>query len=392
MCVLIERGLLKMKKVDPWRIEFLKRRQILILKNQTREANKKKNFKKSDSNERKTYKITYIDELYKKVKFNESSKTIPIKGSFGIENPNGLSYFFEKSKEILNSRARNIILDLTQVTRIWPSAVTILCSFSHYTKLISRRGNSAPIVQSIHPKNEVGDYLDSCGFNDHVGICPKKYLKKEDGIVKIRREKNNDDVSIREEEIVELVQKYCNYNSDEIEEFDSIVLTEIFNNVTEHGMTHVDKGWWVLAQYHEQHGFISVCIADNGIGIRKTLVYGPQRKRILRLHEDKPENEGNFIQTAAEKINISGAVNASTSTADTFLTIAYARRFPRGARRGRGLKRIIKSCHLLGITLTIISRSGLYQKKPSKTENTNLHSFTTDIFAGTMYHLLIPVR
>jgi len=56
--------------------------------------------------------------------------------------------------------------------------------------------------------------------------------------------------------------------------FDSIILTEVFSNVTEHGVSKFDAGWWILAQYHSTHKYIQYSIADNGIGIRNSLMSG----------------------------------------------------------------------------------------------------------------------
>lgn len=382
-----------MKKESPWKRELAKRRFLRIQHQCIKFANAQRHRKGFSRTTLRSLRREYIDNLYKKVKFNKLAQTIEITGEFGIENQDRLDHFFRTARQILSSRARNITLDFSNAQRLWPSAITLLCSFSHYTSLISVRGNSAPIVQSIHPANEVGDYLTECGFNRYVGRRNQQYLPSRigRGIVRIRREANNRDVSLREEEITDLVREFSNYTDDQIEEFDSIILPEIFNNVTEHGITHIDKGWWVLAQYHRIHNFLSICIADNGIGIRKTLVFGPQRQRILRYHKDEAIHEGDFIQTAAEKINISGAINASSAKHTTVLgmTVPGMSRYDRGARRGRGLKRIINSCFNLGITLTIISRSGFYQKVPNQAAMTK--SFEKDIFSGTMYHLLVPL-
>ncbi len=89
-------------------------------------------------------------------------------------------------------------------------------------------------------------------------------------------------IEIREEEILSLVERHSSLDAEQLEWFYSVILTEIFNNVTEHGISHKDNGWWLLAQYHKRHKIISLCIADNGIGVRNSLLTGPQKKEDLK--------------------------------------------------------------------------------------------------------------
>ena len=82
----------------------------------------------------------------------------------------------------------------------------------------------------------------------------------------------------------ELLRRLSSLNNDQIEEFINYVLIEIFNSVTEHGMPqkNKDEGWWMIAQHHQRHQFISLCIADNGIGIANSLYTGPQKAEIIK--------------------------------------------------------------------------------------------------------------
>lgn len=45
-----------------------------------------------------------------------------------------------------------------------------------------------------------------------------------------------------------MLDKYSSLTEEEIEEFDCIVLIEAFNNVTEHGNSYRDNGWWTITK------------------------------------------------------------------------------------------------------------------------------------------------
>ena len=172
--------------------------------------------------------------------------------------------------------------------------------------------------------------------------------------------------------------------SDGIEEFNDVVLTEIFNNVLEHGMPHRDKGWWLLAQYHKTHKLISLCVADNGIGIRNSLMTGPQRHEISKRIDNPKYNEGAFIRLACEE-NISGALAASIKEG------TLIKKYVSGSRRGNGLQRIIKTCKKLMIPLAILSHNGYLFLDENGHEKLCSSKYRR-IFAGTMYHLKIKAK
>jgi len=211
----------------------------------------------------------------------------------------------------------------------------------------------------------------------------QKYYSDEE-IVKIRREKKRSYIEEEEKNIIDLLGMHSGLNSEEIERFDSVILTEVFNNVTEHGVSGFDQGWWLLAQYHGGHKVISLCIADNGIGIRNSLMTGPQREDIGRKIEDTSKNDGEFIKLALEE-NISGAFAAPLKEG------RFIKRYQIGARRGNGLKRIRDTCKLLGIPFSILSHYGYI----FFSANGNIDSYgakANRVFAGTMYHFTIRTK
>jgi hypothetical protein len=166
--------------------------------------------------------------------------------------------------------------------------------------------------------------------------------------------------------------------------FDSIILTEVFSNVTEHGISKHDAGWWILAQYHETHKFISISIADNGIGIRNSLMTGPQHNEIGKVIRNSPDNDGEFICHALTE-NVSGALGASLKTGVLF------KRYDRGERRGHGLKRISSCCSKLNIPFAILSHYG-YTFINGGGEIISAGAKPARVFAGTMHHFLIRTK
>jgi anti-sigma regulatory factor (Ser/Thr protein kinase) len=235
-------------------------------------------------------------------------------------------------------------------------------------------------------------YLNHSGFYDYVHAKhpaevedQNHYPEKE--VVKIEREKKLSNIEPREDKIISLLQQFSLFDARQIELFNSIILTEAFNNVTEHGVSHRDRGWWLLAQYHKKHGIISLCIADNGIGIRNTLMTGPQSDDIGKSIANTPENDGKFIKMAIEE-TVSGALAAPLKTAGGFLS---SKKYEKGAHRGNGLKRITSTCEKLGIPFTILSHHGYVFLDASGNMIRN-GSMPRRVFAGTLYHLLIPAK
>jgi len=47
-------------------------------------------------------------------------------------------------------------------------------------------------------------------------------------------------------EVYNLIKERSSLSPESLEWFDSVVLTEVFANVTEHGVSHGDSGWWMV--------------------------------------------------------------------------------------------------------------------------------------------------
>lgn len=313
---------------------------------------------------------------------------VEISGDFGIEDSGGIDYFLDRANAIIDFKNTQLTLKLTNCTRVWPSAITLLCSLMQWVELSTRMSKRPLLGSTASSSDKVNSYLDYSGFYNYVKRPPDNakqdyYSDKE--IVKIQRETLSSNIEPREDKIVGLLEQFSALTSEQIELFNCKVLTETFNNVTEHGVSYHDRGWWVLAQYHKTHGIISLCIADNGIGIRNTLMTGPQAADISKKIDNTHLNDGQFIKMAIEEI-VSGALEAPLKSAGIF-----TKKYESGAHRGNGLKRISDTCKNLSMPFAILSHHGyaFLDKNGNIVKN---GSMPNRVFAGTFCHFLIPAR
>ena len=332
-------------------------------------------------------------ELFKEFTYSNGEQTVvEINQEFGLESGQNVAYFLEKAHETIDFNTRNLFIDIQECPKVWPSAITLLCSLEQWVEqwrqVAAPKKRQIPIIGSSDSSlSDVNAYLQRSGFYDYVGRQSYHHDQScnEAEIIRIRREKNQRNVESREIEICQLLKQHGNYGEDDIELFNSIVLTEVFANVQEHGVSLQDKGWWIMAQYHPTHQIISLNIADNGVGLKNTLITGPQREYFEQKISSPKRNDGEFIRTAMQE-NVSGAYDASVKVPGIIRDS-----YERGARRGNGLKRIIKTCGDLGIKFSILSHYG-YAFRDENGKLAEVGSRENRIFAGTLYHFNIPVR
>jgi hypothetical protein len=325
-------------------------------------------------------------KIHKKHCYKNGTTFVQIEEEFGMENRDYIESYFSIAKQCIDFTTKNITFNLEGTTRIWPSGITLLCSLEKWIE-IGRKYTStfqAHVASTNSQSKEVNSYLDFCGFHNYVGRKKTESSSSffKDRIVPITREKEKASVKFKEEELMRLLSKHSKMSVEQKELFDSIILTETFNNVIDHGIEIYGQGWWVLAQYHEKHDLISICIADNGIGVKNTLLVGPQSERIKAKIKSRSKNDdGEYLKLAIEE-NISGAFDASIEEG------LFKAKYPLGARRGNGLKRIKKACKQLGIEFSILSHYG-YIMIDENGETSRVGSFESRIFGGTMYTYFI---
>lgn len=386
-----------MRKIPQETREFYKRQRYAQLHKQQRAAKRRQHPPRhSKEYEQKQAEYLFLknqrDEFYKhfyrRRSYDKKPVTIKIDGELGIEEEHGITYFLQKANEIIDFKSTQLLINIDDCTRVWPSAITLLCSLMQWVNLSTREAERPKIGSSASKSDQVNSYLKHCGFYQYVRRSPdatKENYYSDKEIVKIRHETTPANIEEREDEILALLNQYSTLIPDEIEWFNSVLLTETFNNVTEHGVSKTDKGWWILAQYHKTHGIISLCIADNGVGIRNTLMTGPQAQTIEGRIKSTPKNDGEFIKMALEE-TVSGALHAPVKTAGIIRKI-----YERGSHRGNGLKRITDTCRQLNVPFAILSQHG-YAFLDGNGKIKQNDSMSGRVFAGTLYHFSIPAK
>ena len=383
-----------MRYQDSWRREITRRRRLRNLRTALRIANRRRarlrKVRRADVDtswvqELKRKRAIFVRQFYRR-RYKRKPETVRIEGAFGLESPSDVDRFLSTASALVDFEARRLTIDFTACTRVWPSAVTLLCSLAKWTELAATQ--QPPRIGSFRPVDaSVESYLQDCGFYDFVGVEPihLRATPAATEVVRIRRELSPSAIEEREAEIRTMLYRHARLTNEEIELFDSIVLTEVFNNVTEHGVARHEQGWWIMAQYHPTHRIISLCIADNGIGIRHTLSTGPQGEAIrARLGPDAKDDE--YIRLALDE-NVSGAIDAGTRSKP----LIGPERYKRGSQRGYGLRRIRDTCRELEVPFWLISQRGFAGIAPDGTVDRS-GSHPTRVFAGTLYHFVLPAQ
>lgn len=329
-----------------------------------------------------------VKEVYRKKNYNNPPISVQIHEDFGIEERVNAQKFLDLASQFVDCNSKTINFDLSKCTRMWPSAVTLLCSLKHWVEMKAKPGQTPHLRSTKSEHDNVNGYLDDCGFYDYVGRAKdhSKTQHNQGEMVKIEKETEKSRIKSRRDQIRSLLTRFSSLSSDEREKFVDHVLVEVTNNVSEHGLgVHNTLGWWIIAQYHRSHQFVSICIADNGIGFRNSLLSGAQHKYIEDKYSSIIKDEGKAIKLAFEE-SVSGALYAPVKE-KKFMGDKYER----GSRRGNGLKIIREACSELGIPLAVLSHHG-YLFIDALGAYEKLGHSDKRIFAGTLYHFLIPAK
>lgn len=324
----------------------------------------------------------FIKKFYKSREYDKPPKEYLLDKEIGLEHD--VEKFIRFGEKIIDANSTETVLSFENTTRIWPSAVIMLVSLVVWIKSTSTNGS----VSGKSSKSEkVNDYLSHCGFYKYVGVIHNNlnsyYPSSE--VVQIRKEDSNANTRERQKEVIDLIREYSTLSLSEIEGLDCVVLTEILANVTEHGVNVDVSGWFVLVQYHKRTGIISVCIADNGIGIKNSLCTGNQVDEVEKIVNSNDDVD--YIEAAITK-RISGAIDSPEVNSTKILG---EESLPQGKKRGIGLTRIFDKCKDLGLKLTICSHQGCLtlNEKGAISFKKNLPN---KCFAGTLYHIVLPVK
>lgn len=328
-------------------------------------------------------KRLFAKNYYKDRSYIDEPLQLNVTNELGIEEDKN---YFKIIAQMLNAKCpSDITIDLRKCERLWPSGVILLVSLRHWVNLTASYPH--PKVRVLWtPNTDLADYLKHCGFEAYVSgqnILTPTDKFSDDDIIKITRQSPGEANKTRRS-IKELLARKSGLTSDQLELFNSTVLAEIIINVEEHGLLTTDGNWFSICQLHKNHEFISLCIADNGLGIRNSLLTGPQREYFDRYSSESDD----FFIAEALKEDISGATTASIKTRTGLLMRS---RFQKGSRRGNGLGNILQNCQALGIEISIVSGQGMVHISRNGAIEKLSGVPGGKIFAGTMFHLKIPV-
>jgi hypothetical protein len=110
--------------------------------------------------------------LYSPRPLTPRQEDVAISGAFGLEEHEMFDSFLDDAERCIDSDAAHLALDFVSCTRMWPSAVTLLCSLKEWVTL-TRVGRSGQKVSSAPPRDiKVNSYLAHCGFYDFVNAFP----------------------------------------------------------------------------------------------------------------------------------------------------------------------------------------------------------------------------
>lgn len=381
-----------MKRINEANKEYLLRRQRRMERHRIRRKDKKRSFvsisqKSSSIASQPKVRSKFLQLYYQKRAYDGQPLKIAVPGELGIETD--FPGFLDFAEKIIESNARNLFIDMENCEFIWPSAITLLCSLVQWFELTKSASSIFPKIGSSKSKSDaVNGYLAHCGFYNYVNRPHDATNSHFDAseVVKIVRETSPRNMKVRIQGIKALLKKYSTLSLDQIEDFGDNVLPEVFQNVNEHGVTSRDQGWYTLAQYRPTTGLITICVADNGIGVKNSLLTGPQRDTLLSRFPFNEYDDAEVILEAMKE-NISGAWDASRATKKGMIRRP---RFERGRRRGHGLSRIRDCCERLTIPMTILSGRGAVNIDSNG--KIQQQSRQKRIFAGTLYHFVIQAN
>ncbi len=339
----------------------------------------------------------FLKKYYGKLPFWEKIKETNVYDEFGIESD--VDKFASISMQILNGYPEEVIVNLKNCQRIWPSGVMLLCSYYHWIELKAKPSKvPAKITARSTRDSEISKYFDYCGLRKyftHIEPPTESSIFDPSRVVKVEHETHKEKYNVRIEEIFKLVKDNTKLNNSDLKRFKSIILGELFINLSEHGVNYrhsgykgENLGWYAMAQVHEKSGFISICLADNGIGIANSLLTGPLRKLALKKIGMRARNsfdEGKYIKLALEK-NMSGAVDASNPEMKMF---GLKESYSQGRHRGMGFSRLTRASEKLGIEVHILSNKGYL--KLDRNGKLTTKTYENRIFAGTLFNLIIPL-
>ena len=157
-----------------------------------------------------------IAKLYKPRAYEGPSQEIVIKGEFGLEVDSEIPEYLDLATKIVDSESGEVTFDITSCSRIWPSALTLLCSLKQWTEITSSQASSRIIKSTSSDFDDVNSFLDGSGFQKYVERAPtnSKYKYNPQLSVPLRRETNKKLIGDREGQVEELLRRLSSLYND----------------------------------------------------------------------------------------------------------------------------------------------------------------------------------
>lgn len=166
-----------------------------------------------------------------------------------------------------NPRAKNIIINLTNIRFVQPTFILALAALSD---ILGKRGSALAIDQPT--EGLCTSYLNKIKFP--IGIKPDELISWESKLKKYRyktylpilnfpTDKSEVNSSVRERlfsQLNFLIQDRLNLESD-YENAVSYLISEISDNIIEHSG---DERGWLMVQYYPNTLYLDICIIDTG--------------------------------------------------------------------------------------------------------------------------------
>ena len=155
-----------------------------------------------------------------------------------------------------------IDVDFKTCNFLAPYAVTLFAAYISWVKQVKRRS-----VRILADRNTVaGNYLVETGFFELFGEQSSSTVtERPDRTVKLTRIEKSTEIPIFATKVMDILQ----IEDEELEGAVKYSLIELLRNVVQHSASH--GGGIAMAQYYPNTGLVELCVADTGLGIKKTL-------------------------------------------------------------------------------------------------------------------------
>lgn len=155
-----------------------------------------------------------------------------------------------------------IIIDFRQCNFIAPYAATLFATYILWLRKVKRK----KVKILLNKTSVAGNFLLQCGFFDIIGekdLSPTE--KREDRTVQLTCVTSSSEIPKFASSVMDILQ----IEDEELAGAVKYSLIELLRNVVQHSNSPI--GAVAMAQYYPNTGLVEVCVADSGLGIKRTI-------------------------------------------------------------------------------------------------------------------------